>query len=296
MIDPGLEGKVVLVTGGNNPLGIGAATVKAFASQGAKVFIHYYRQQLHSNSNYTKEDQTNTPGEEYYKALQQHSGEEIAQEIQSTGGHAVAWEADLSNPDVIPMIFDQTEKIFGPADVLVNNAAISNPDIFIPESELGPNSRAVDDFPMRTISTSMHDQHFSVNSWAVALLMAEFARRFIDRHASDGHIVNISTDGASGFSSEASYGASKHAMESYSRATAKEFGRFGINVNILSLGPVQTGWITSEIEERESLRCPLGRVGTPEEIADVIVFLASTQARWLTGQLIYVGGGTTMSL
>jgi 3-oxoacyl-[acyl-carrier protein] reductase len=181
-------------------------------------------------------------------------------------------------------------------DILINNAAHCDPDTFIPQSRLGSNSRAVDDFPMRTFSAGLHDHHFAVNSRAVALMMAEYARRLIERNASWGRIINISTDGASGFNSEISYGASKHALESYSRAAASELGKYGITVNIISLGAVQTGWISPELEKEEASHIPLQRVGQPEDVADVIIFFASEQARWVTGQLLYVGGGHVMPL
>lgn len=116
------------------------------------------------------------------------------------------------------------------------------------------------------------------------------------RGARWGRIVNLSTDGASGFAGEISYGASKHALESYSRAAADELGPFGITANIVAPGPIQTGYITPEVERREAARTPLGRVGQPEDVADVVVFLASEQARWVTGQLLYVGGGHAMPL
>ena len=88
-----------------------------------------------------------------------------------------------------------------------------------------------------------------------------------------------------------SYAASKHALESYSRSAAHELGKYGITINIVAPGPVQTGWLSPDEEAEIGRKTPLGRVGRPEDIADVIVFLASDQARWLTGQLIYVGGG-----
>lgn len=127
-------------------------------------------------------------------------------------------------------------------------------------------------------------------------MMAEYCRRLAGCGAAWGRIINVSTDGASGFGTEVSYGASKHALESYSRAAARELGKYGITVNVVSLGAIQTGWIAAELEDRISAENPLGRVGKPEDAADVIVFLASEQARWLTGQLIYVGGGHQMPL
>lgn len=104
----------------------------------------------------------------------------------------------------------------------------------------------------------------------------------------------MSTDGAAGFPHEISYGASKAALESFSRAAAIELGRFGVTVNIVSPGPIQTGYISPELEPGIVEAIPLGRLGKTEDVADVIVFLASEQARWLTGQLLYVGGGHAM--
>lgn len=85
-------------------------------------------------------------------------------------------------------------------------------------------------------------------------------------------------------------------MESYSHAAAAELGAYGITVNVVSLGPIQTGWIAAGLEKQLSAHIPLGRIGKPDDVADVIVFLASEQARWLTGQTLYIGGGHTMSL
>ena len=91
-----------------------------------------------------------------------------------------------------------------------------------------------------------------------------------------------------------SYAASKHAIESYSRSAAAELGKYGITVNVGAPGPIQTGYITPESEALICAGTPLGRLGAPADVADVIVFLASNQARWLTGQLLYVGGGWRM--
>lgn len=290
MIDTGLKDKVVLVTGANNPYGIGAATAQVFAAEGAAVFVTYLRQPAAS----TRGD--DTPGEAFYRAQQSLSADQVLQTIRERGGRAEAEEIDLADPAVIPLLFDRVEAALGPVEVLVNNAAHCLPDTFVPSSQLGLDSRAVDGFPMQAITAESHDQHFAVNSRAVALTMAEFARRHVTRGARWGRIVNVSTDGASGFVSEVSYGASKHALESYSRAAAGELGQFGITVNIVSLGPIQTGWITRESEKAWGADTPLKRIGQPQDVADVIVFLASEQARWLTGQLLYVGGGHVMPL
>ena len=140
----------------------------------------------------------------------------------------------------------------------------------------------------------MFDRIFAVNTRAPVLMMAEVARRYIKRGAQFGRIINVSTAGAERFPSEVTYRASKFALEGYTRSAATELGKCGETVNAVSLGPVQTGWITSMLERAILPTIPLVRIGTPEEVADVVLFLASHQARWLTGQRIYIGGGHGM--
>jgi len=278
MIDTGLTGKVVCITGANNPHGIGAAIARAFAAQGASVFLHYFRQGTKRPAGAIPD----SPGEDLYRYAQTLGPEPLLDEIRSTGVQAEALELDLEKPNAAWELMDQAERTFGSVDVLVNNAAVSEPDTFKPASSL--------------FTAETHGRHFAVNTRAPALLMAEFARRHVAHHKTWGRIINISTDAASGYPDEVSYWASKHALESYSRAAAKELGPYGITVNIASLGPIQTGWVSAELESSVAADTPLGRVGHPNDVADVIVFLASEQARWLTGQLIYIGGGHRMAL
>jgi 3-oxoacyl-[acyl-carrier protein] reductase len=204
----------------------------------------------------------------------------------------------LGEPSAIPQLFDRVEQAFGPAEVLINNAALDLPDTFIPFKSSAQGDRSLGGLgsPMSTLTAESHDRHFAVNCRAPGLMMAEFARRHMARGGQWGRIVNVSTDGASGFAGEISYGASKHALESYSQAAARELAPYGITVNVVSLGPIQTAWISPELEEKVLPTIPLGRLGSPEDVADVIVFLSSEQARWLTGQLLYVGGGHAMPL
>ena len=296
MIETGLKNRVVLVTGANNPFGIGAGTARAFAAQGARVFLHYLRYALDSwKSCPPRAGAPRYPGEEFYFAQQDKTANAMVDEIRSSGGQAETCEADLSDAGVIPMLFDRAERTLGPVEILVNNAAYWEADTFVP-----PDGRLRNELVElwthrpENITPGSFDRLFAVNPRAPALLIAEFARRHIERGANWGRVISISTAGAYCFPSEISYGASKLALESYTRSAASELGQFGVTVNAVSLGPVQTGWITAELEKQILPTIPLGRIGTPEDVADVIVFLASTGARWVTGQRIYVGGGHGM--
>jgi 3-oxoacyl-[acyl-carrier protein] reductase len=276
MIDVGLRGKVALITGANH--GIGAAIAQALAAEGAAVFITYMRIAL------------STLDASTYHEHRAQNADQIVDAIRARGGRAEALELDLADAEAVPLLFDRVAEALGPVDVLINNAAVGDEpkDTFLPLLAEAPDrfERA-----METVTAASHDRHFAVNSRGVALMMAEFARRHVARGATWGRIVNVSTDGATCFPEEVSYGASKAALESYSRSAALELGRFGITVNIVAPGPIQTGWITPEMETSFVPDMPLGRLGLPEDVADVVVFLASVQARWLTGQRLFVGGG-----
>jgi 3-oxoacyl-[acyl-carrier protein] reductase len=294
MWDTGLKDKVVIVTGANH--GIGAATAVAFAREGAKVFITYLRLSPSEYGGVDDEEAKKAvePGRAYYYKRLTRSADALMRTIREAGGASRSWEADLADPKNIPALFDKAEEAFGDVDVLVNNAAFDQLDTFIPEDELAKNPLFVGEYPMKTVSADSVDKHFAVNSRAVALLMSEFAQRQIKRKAGWGRIINISTDGAYAHPSNVSYGASKLAMESYARAAAYELGPYGITVNVVSPGAVQTGWLPSEIRESLEKSYPLRRIGRPEDIANAVVFFASRQADWITGQVLHVGGGNKM--
>ena len=294
MVDTGLKGKVALITGANH--GIGAATAVAFAREGADVFLTYMRlsPEKHGAIGPRAIKTAEEPGPDYYYRILGRDAEAVIASTRALGGRCQARETDLSDPGNIPRLMDEAEDAFGKVDVLVNNAAHDRPDSFLPPAELPASGLFGGDYSLRTVSAASHDEHFAVNCRAAALLMAEFARRHIARKASWGRIINISTDGASGHGWNASYGASKYAGESYARAAAAELGPYGITVNVVSPGAVQTGWLTKDAAEALAKTYPLRRIGTPENIASAVVFFASRQADWITGQVLYVGGGNRM--
>ena len=266
MIETGLKNKVVLVTGANS--GIGASIAKAFAREGSAVIVHYLAELA---------GKTDSDAHIEHTILGKTAADEIVGFIERQGGRAVAIDGDLSDSSTIPLLFDSAENVFGQVDVLINNAAhCETPDTIF------------------TVTPGSIDRHFAVNTRAVVLLIAEFVRRYQKRDGQSGKIINISTDAAQTFASQISYGASKAAIEAYTRSIAIEVGSLGITVNTIAPGPVQTGWITPELEEQVVPLIPLRSIGQPEDIADAAVFLAAKQSRWITGQVIKVSGGNAL--
>lgn len=267
-----LKGSVAIVSGANH--GIGAATARRLAAAGAKVLVTYLRLPIPSG--------VDSAREHVAQIRASASGEDVATQIREAGGRAVAVEADLTDPTTIEALFDRAEADLGLVNIVINNADHCTPDTFTPPG-FGAENRP-------QFSAERFLAHAQVNCGAAGAMMAEMARRR-NSNGDPACVVNVSTDGAPGFVGEVSYGASKFALESLSRAAAVELGPLGIRVNVVAPGPIQTGYITPDQETRIAESTPLRRVGRPDDVADVICFLCSDQSRWVTGQTLFVGGG-----
>ena len=282
MIDPKLEGKVALITGANH--GIGAATAKALADQGAKVFVSYYLPLCHTSANELESARdADIGGRTLYDANQQSSPDALLREITSRGGQAAAEEFDLGGAENVPKLLDACEREFGAVDILIINHTHCEPETF------DPSSAQDGEFEVCLTTAEGIDQHFAVNARAPALMMRDYLRRHLARNADWGRIITMTT--AFAHPENISYAASKRALVCYTQTAAGEMGKYGITANVVCPGATQTGYITPEDEARIIARTPLARVGSPEDAANVITFLASEQGKWITGQVIYSAGG-----
>ncbi len=209
-------------------------------------------------------------------ASDQAGAEKTVTAIKSAGGRAVAVRADVSKPAEVERLFAESDKAFGGRlDVLVNNAGVYP---FAPLDQITPEH---------------FHKVFDLNVLGLVLASQAAAKRFGDR---GGAIVNVSSLVAvKGFPGMAIYSATKGAVDAITRVLASELGPRKIRVNSVAPGAVRTegaaGFLTGDAEKQMSAMSPLGRVGRPDDIANVVVFLASDASGWLTGETLYTTGG-----
>jgi 3-oxoacyl-[acyl-carrier protein] reductase len=190
-------------------------------------------------------------------------------EAEELAGAGRFHEDDLADPAAPERALDAAEAAVGPLAALV---------VCHTESRLGG---------VFDTSAEGFDRHVAVNARSVLLLTAEFGRRFRGEPGS-GRIVAFTSGAIHG---EVAYGASKAALERVVVATAAELGPRGITVNAIDPGPTDTGWISPELRKRFVEQIPLGRVGRPEDAAELAAFLCSSGGGWITGQILTSDGG-----
>jgi 3-oxoacyl-[acyl-carrier protein] reductase len=201
-------------------------------------------------------------------------GEQAAQEavntIRGSGGQAIAVRADIARPAEVRRLFDEARSAFGSPDIVVANAGVA---VVKPLAE---NTEEEFDFV------------FSANAKGVFFTLQEAARQVRD----GGRIVVVSTGGTRMLmSGTALYLGSKGAVEQFVRVLSRELGPRNITVNALSPGFTDTDLLPDRDRAVAAGMSPFGRIGEPAEVASVAAFLASNDARWVTGQNVGAGGG-----
>jgi 2-hydroxycyclohexanecarboxyl-CoA dehydrogenase len=251
-----LSGKVAVITGGGG--GIGGASSRRFAAEGAAVAI-------------------------FDRNLEAASA--VAQTITANGGRAEAFACDITDRASVDTAVAACIAQLGPIDILVNNAGW---DVFAPFTKTVPEQW--EKLIAINLIGALHMHH--------AVLPGMVARR-------TGKIINIASDAARvGSSGEAVYAACKGGLVAFSKTIAREHSRHGITVNVVCPGPTDTALFADyklgagnpeKLEEAFRRSIPLGRIGQPEDLPGALVFFASDDAAYITGQVLSVSGGLTMA-
>jgi len=231
--------------------GIGASIAKHLAAEGASVVVNY--------------------------ASSKTGADKVVAEITSAGGKAVAVQGDVSKQADIDRLFAETKKTYGATDILVNNAGI------------------YEFAPLEQVTEAHFHKQFDLNVLGLLLTTQTALKHF---NPAGGSIINtssvVSTLGVMG---GAVYSATKASVDAVTRTLAKELGARNIRVNSVNPGMVETegthsaGIEGSEFQDKTKAATPLGRLGKPQDIAPAVVFLASADSSWITGETLYISGG-----
>jgi 3-oxoacyl-[acyl-carrier protein] reductase len=231
--------------------GIGAGIAKGLSAAGAAVVVNY--------------------------ASSREGADRVVAEIKEKGGKAIAVQGDVSKTADVRRLFAETKKTFGAPDVLVNNAGIYAFE------------------PLENVTEDEFHREFNTNVLGPILTIQEALKHF---GPDGGSVINVSSVAStSAVPNSVVYSATKGAVDSIARVLGAELAARKIRVNTIAPGGVETegthriGVIGSDFEKQMVAQTPLGRMGQPEDIARVAVFLASDDARWLTGERITASGG-----
>jgi 3-oxoacyl-[acyl-carrier protein] reductase len=234
--------------------GIGAAIARHLAAEGAAVVVNYSKSQ--------------------------EGADRVVRDIVSAGGKAIAVGANLAIETEIAKLFEATKNHFGRVDILVNNAGVYT---FA---------------PIEAVTPELYNRMFNTNVLGLLLTTKAALPLF---PSTGGSVVNIGSVASTLAPPSASlYAASKAAVDAITKVLAKELGPRKIRVNGVSPGLVATegydaaGFTSSDFEKQGVAMTPLGRVGQPDDIALPVAYLASEDARWITGEIVYASGGAAI--
>ena len=245
--------KVAVVTGASRSIGRGVAL--ALAREGCAVVVNYRKSQ--------------------------EEADEVVNTIKEMGGRAIAVKCDVSKRDEVEAMFKATVEEYGKVDILVNNAGVGVGGSLLETTD------------------EIWDKHMAVNLKGVFLCSQVAARYMVEKK--NGKIVNISSNSGFGIAmpGETSYAVSKAGVIQLTKSSAYDLGKYNINVNCVAPGAVDTVMLRGSRSEEEYEKllegrrnaASLGIVGTPEDIANAVLFFASDKARYITGKTLLVDGG-----
>jgi len=245
---------VALITGVGRTVGIAAGIALRLAADGWDLALNYW-----------------TPADRSIFGDSADAGlSDLVSELESLGAAVLPVPADLELPDAASEIFREVQAGLGSPSALVLSHAWD-----------------VDSGILDT-SVEQFDKHFAINTRASWLLIQEFAKQIETR---EGRIVAITSDHTVG---NLPYGASKGALDRIVIAAAKELAHLGISANVINPGPIDTGWMTPSVRDHLTGLQPTGRLGTPEDTADLVSFLLSAHGAWINGQLLKSDGGISV--
>jgi 3-oxoacyl-[acyl-carrier protein] reductase len=200
----------------------------------------------------------------------------VVADIKARGGRAIAIPGDVANAADVARLFAETKKAFGTVDVVVNNAGVARFQ------------------PLEEITEDEFHREFNINVLGTILVTKEAVKHF---GPNGGSVINLSSIASGGEPDAAIYSGTKGAVEAITRALAAELGPRKIRVNAIAPGVIETegtrrlGIVGGDFEKEAIARTPLGRIGQPDDVARVAVFLASDDSGWISGERLAVSGG-----